>query len=161
VPSFRIASPERWAKAAAAPGIAGVAGWLVAGSVHLGLRPGTAPALPQAVRIGVTCAAVATGAWLAIRILREHLTVSDHGLLDQRILRVIQVPWDLIAQFEVGHPAGLWGGYCVSAVCRDGATIDLMSTRAYSRIPSARHLDELHRICWTLNEAVRQRSLDS
>jgi hypothetical protein len=28
---------------------------------------------------------------------------------------------------------------------------------AYSRVPSARHVDELYRICWTLEEDAAQR----
>ena len=60
----------------------------------------------------------------------------------------------VIAGFEVDRPGALWGGFCVVAVCRDGSTIDLMATRAYSRVPSARHLDELRRICWTLEDAA-------
>lgn len=104
---------------------------------------------------GIIAAGVAIGVWLAILILRTHLTISDEGLADHRIFRVVRIPWGVIDRFEVGHPGGLWGGYCVCAVCHDGATVDLMSTRAYSRVPSARHLDELHRISWTLDEVAR------
>jgi len=96
------------------------------------------------------------GLWLAVLTSRTHLAVSDEGLTDYRIFRVVRVPWHLIDRFEVSHPQDLWGGYCVSAACRDGTTIDLMSTRAYSRLPSGRHVDELHRICWTLEEAGRR-----
>jgi hypothetical protein len=62
----------------------------------------------------------------------------------------------LAGGFEVNRPRALWGGFCVTAACRDDATIDLMFTRAYSRVPSARHLDELQRICWSLEEAAKQ-----
>lgn len=68
------------------------------------------------------------------------------------------MPWPQITAFEVERPKALWGGFCVTALCRDGTTIDLMSTRAYSRVPSARHLDELRRICWSLEEAAVQRT---
>jgi len=70
------------------------------------------------------------------------------------MFRVIRIPWEEIAAFEVDRPKGLWGGFCVTAVSCNGTTIDLMSTRAYSRIPSARHLDELYRISWTLEQAA-------
>jgi hypothetical protein len=155
---MRIASPERRWRAAAALVIAGAAGWVVSGSIHLGVRPATSPGLPLVARAGIIAAGVAIGAWLAVLVLRTHLTVSDAGLADHRSFRVVRVPWQLIDRFEVGRPGGLWGGYCVSAVCRDGATIDLMSTRAYSRVPSARHLDELHRICWSLDEVTRKQA---
>jgi hypothetical protein len=102
--------------------------------------------------------AVAIGGWLAILILRTHLTVGDAGVADRRIFRLVRIPWQVIAGFEVRRPSGPWGGCCASAVCRDGATLDLLSTRAYSRVPSTRHLDELHRICLTLDEVARQRA---
>ena len=101
---------------------------------------------------------MAVGLGLAVLIMRTHLTVSDQGLADHRMFRVVRVPWQLIAGFEVNRPGALWGGFCVAAACRDGATIDLMSTRAYSRVPSARHLDELQRICWSLEEAAKQQA---
>ena len=156
MPSMRIASPERWWRAAAAPLIAGWVGWVVSGSLRLGLRASTSRELPLTARIIVMCIAVAVGLGLAALIMRSHLTVGDEGLADHRMFRVVRVPWRLIAGFEVHRPGALWGGFCITAVCRDGATINLMSTRAYSRVPSARHLDELHRICWTLEEAARQ-----
>lgn len=102
--------------------------------------------------------AIAVGAWLAITITRAHLAVDDRGLADHRLIRVVQIPWQSVAGFEVCRPSGPWGGYCVAAICADGSTVDLLSTRAYSRLPSARHLNELHRICWTLDEAARLRS---
>jgi hypothetical protein len=61
---------------------------------------------------------------------------------------------------RVARPGGLWGGFCVVADCRDGAHVDLLSTRAYSRAPSSRHLDELQRICWTLEERLATRGED-
>jgi hypothetical protein len=112
--------------------------------------------LPLTARIIVLCIAVAVGLGLAALITRSHLTVGDEGLADYRMFRVVRVPWRLIAGFEDHRPGALWGGFCITVVCHDGATIDLMSTRAYSRVPSARHLDELHRICWTLEEAAKQ-----
>jgi hypothetical protein len=154
---MRIASPERWWRVAAAPLIAGILGWVVSGSVRLGIRPGTSPGLSAIDRTVITGGAVAIGCWLAALIFRTHLTVSDEGLADHRMFRIVWVPWQSIVEFEVRRPGGLWGGYCVSALCRDGAVIDLMSTRAYSRVPSARHVDELYRICWTLEEVAARR----
>lgn len=150
---MRIASPERWWRAVTAPLIAGFAGWL-AGAIRLRLHPGPSQGLPLTARIVVTCLAAAVGVCLAVLITRTHLTVDDEGLADHRLLRVVRVPWQMISGFEVGRPRGLWGGFCVIAVCRDETTIDLMSTRAYSRVPSTQHLDELTRICWTLEEAT-------
>jgi hypothetical protein len=144
---MRITSPERWWRAATAPLIAGLLGWA-----------GPPRAVPLTVRIIVACLAVAVGLYLAALIMRTHLTVGIEGLADYRVFRVVRVPWQQISGFDVGRPGALWGGFCVTAVCRDGTTVDLMSTRAYSRIPSARHLDELYRICWTLEEAATNQS---
>ena len=139
---MRIVSPERWWRALSAPLIAGLLGW--------GALPWDVASGPRLV---VTCLAVAVGIWLAVQIMRTHLTVTDQGLADHRIVRVVRVPWQQVAGFEVARPGALWGGFCVTVVCSDTATVDLMSTRAYSRVPSARHLDELYRICWSLEEA--------
>jgi hypothetical protein len=155
--SMRIASPERRWRAAAAPLVAGLLGWVLAGSFRLGLRPGASPELPLAVRIIVTCLAVAIGCCLTVLIMRTHLAVNDEGLADHRMFRVVRVSWKMITGFEIGRPYALWGGFCVAAVCCDGTIVDLMSTRAYSRVPSAQHLDELTRICWSLEEAATRR----
>lgn len=157
MPSMSIASPERRWRAGAAPLVAGLTGWVLASSFRQGLRSGASPGLPLAVRIIVTGLAISVGFCLAVLIMRTHLTVSDDGLADHRMFRVVRVPWQMITGFEVGRPRALWGGFCVAAVCRDSATIDLMSTRAYSRVSSAQHLDELTRICWSLEEAAAKR----
>jgi hypothetical protein len=137
-----------------APLAAGLIGWVLAGSFRLGLQPGTSVGLTLTARIIVSCLAVAVGLCLAALIMRTHLAVSDEGLADHRMFRVVRVPWQLIAGFEVGRPGALWGGFCVTAICRDNVTIDLMATGAYSLVPSAQHLDELRRICWSLEEAA-------
>lgn len=154
---MRIASPERWWRAAAAPLIAGWIGWAASESLRRGLRSGTSPGLPLAARIIVSCFAVAVGLGMAVLVMRTHLTVGDEGLADHRMFRVVHVSWRAIARFEVNRPKALWGGFCVAVICHDGAAIDLMSTRAYSRVPSTRHLDELQRICWSLEEAAKLR----
>ena len=155
---MRIVSPERQWRAVAAPLVAAGVGWVLAESVRWGVRPGISPGLPMTAKIIVTCVAGVLGLGLAALIMRTHLTVSDKGLADHRIFRVVRVPWPQITAFDVERPKALWGGFCVTALCRDGTTIDLMSTRAYSRVPSARHLDELRRICWSLEEAAAQRA---
>jgi Bacterial PH domain len=147
-----ISSPERRWRAAAAPLIAGLIGWIVPGSIHLAVHPGT-PGLSVTARVIVICAAVAVGLGLAGLIMRTRLVVTSEGLGDHRIFRVIHIPWEEITGFEVNRPSGLWGGFCVVAVCRSGTTVGLMATRAYSRVPSARHIDELYRISWTLEHA--------
>ncbi len=153
-----IASPERRWRAATAPLIAAVLGWLVAESVHLGLRPGASPGLPLVARVVVICGAAAIGLGVACLIMRTRLVITAEGLADHRVFRVVRIPWEQIARFEINRPSSLWGGFCVTAVSHHGSTIDLMSTRAYSRIPSARHLDELYRISWTLQEAADRRA---
>jgi hypothetical protein len=150
---MRIASPERRWRAGTAPLIAGLIGWIV-GSVRLARPAGPPAALPLTAHIIVTCVAIAIGVWLGARILRTCLSVSDDGLADHRLFRVVRVPWQRIAGFEVDRPGWLWGGFCVTAKCRDGRAVDLLSTRAYSRVPSAWHLDELQRILWTLDDAA-------
>jgi len=152
--SMRFASPERRWRAGTAPLIAGVLGWSLAVSFRLGLRPGAAPELSLTARLLVTCLAIAIGLALAVLIMRTHLTVSDEGLADRRLFRVVRVPWQMITGFEVGRPGFLWGGFCVAAICRDGTSVSLMATRAYSRVPAARHLDDLTRIRWSLEEAA-------
>jgi len=153
-----ISSPERPWRAAAAPLLAAVIGWILADGWHLGLRPGASPGLPLAARITVICGAFAIGLGVAVLIMRTHLVVGTGGLADHRIFRVVRIPWEDIAAFEIDRPKGLWGGFCVTAVLRNGATVDLMSTRAYSRIPSGRHVDELYRISWTLDRAAGLRA---
>jgi len=153
-----IASPERRWRAATAPLIAGVIGWVLAESVRLGTRPGASQGLPQAAMIAVICGAVVIGLGLAVLIMRTRLVVAAEGLADHRVLRVIRIPWEEIAAFEISRPHGLWGGFCVTVISPDGTTIDLMSTRAYSRIPSAGHVDELYRISWTLEQAAGLRA---
>jgi hypothetical protein len=135
-----------------------VIGWILADGLRLGLRPGTSPGLPLAARIIVICSAAVIGLGVAVLIMRTHLEVSPDGLADHRILRVIRIPREDIAAFEIDRPKGLWGGFCVTVVLRNGATVDLMSTRAYSRIPSGRHVDELYRISWTLEQAAGLRA---
>jgi hypothetical protein len=157
VASTRMASPERQWRAATAPLIAGLIGWVLAGSFRTGVRSAAHSGLPLAARLAATCFAVAVGLCLSVLVMRTHLTVSDEGVADHRMFRVVQVPWQIIKCFEVVRPRALWGGFCVAAVCRDGTTIDLMATRAYSRVPSAQHLDELTRICWSLEEAATSR----
>ena len=142
MPSMRIVSPERWWRAAAAPLIAG---WLGYGLSRSGAG---------ITGIILCWLVVAAGLCLAILIMRTHLSVSDWGLADHRLFRVVRVPWPQVARFDVDRPGSAWGGYCVTVTCQDGKTIDLLSTRAYSRVPSTRHLDEVHRICCSLEEAA-------
>jgi hypothetical protein len=97
---------------------------------------------------------------IAILVVRSHLAVTDEGLVDCRAFRVSRLSWADIVEFGVDRPGGPWGGFCITATRHDGSTVDLLSTRAYSRIPSERHLDELYRMCWTLAEAASARRLE-
>jgi hypothetical protein len=93
----------------------------------------------------------------AMLAMRSCLVVTDEGVADRRALRTVRVAWPQISEFRVARPGALWGGLCVVADCRDGRHVDLLSTRAYSRAPSSRHLDELYRLCWTLEEHMAAR----
>jgi hypothetical protein len=104
---------------------------------------------------GILLPAVLLG--FVVPIMRSCLIVTDEGLIDRRAVRTVRVPWRQIAEFRVARPGGPWGGFCVAAECRDETRVDLLSMRAYSRAPSSRHLDELHRICWTLEERLATR----
>jgi hypothetical protein len=157
VKSIRIASPERKMRVVATPLAFGIIGWALAASIHLGIRPAESPGLGLEVKVIITTAAVAIGSWLGQRILRTHLIVSDDGITDVRIFTSVNISWNEASEFDIGRPGGLHGGLCVIVTRPDGATIDLLSTRAYSIIPSARHVDELHRIVWTLQESAETR----
>jgi hypothetical protein len=89
-----------------------------------------------------------------IPIMRSCLIANDAGLTDRRAVRTVRVPWRQIAGFRVERPGGIWGGFCVVVARADGTQTDLLSTRAYSRAPSSDHLDELLRLCWTLEERL-------
>jgi hypothetical protein len=145
VTSTRIVSPERSWRAGASVLAGAAAGWYAARSA-------------SATALAVGCTVFAVFVCLAALIARSHLAVSDEGLTDRRTFRAIRLSWDDIVEFAVGRPGGPWGGFCVIATCRDRSTVDLLATRAYSRLPSAQHLDELHRICWTLEEQAESRS---
>jgi hypothetical protein len=153
VRQMRIASPERRWRAAAAPLIGVVLGWQI-GGLRLAVPHGPALAVTAAGRLTTAIAGLAIGTCVAVLVMRTHLTISDGGLADHRLFRVVRLPWPSIAAFEVGRPGWFWGGFCVRTMCRDGTTVDLLSTRAYSWLPSGGHLDELHRICWSLEEAA-------
>ncbi len=155
-----VASPERRWRAATAPLIAALITWFVTGSIHLRRSGPPVVGLATTTRIGITCVAVAAGVLVAVRIMRTHLSVSDDGLVDHRLLRTIRVPWQLISGFDVNRPAGPWGGMCVRAVCRDQSVVDLLATRAYSWLPSASHLDELERLRWSLEDAAKRHADD-
>ena len=111
MPSMRFVSPERWWRAVAAPL---VAGWLGYGLSRSGAG---------VVGIILCWLVVAAGLCLAVLVMRTHLTVSDMGLADHRIFRVVRVPWRQIAGFEVNRPGSVWGGYCVTVACRDGGRL--------------------------------------
>lgn len=142
------ASPERWWRAGLTVLAAACLGW------YLSSR------LPSPAGIVIGGVLGAGSLCLAALIIRSHLAASAEGLTDRRAFRVVRLSWAEVAEFRVDRPGGLWGGFCVIATRRDGSTVDLLSTRAYSRIPSARHLDEVYRICWSLEEAAASRRRD-
>ena len=140
--SCRFTSPERFWRAGADVLIAGWIAWTLVSQ--------PAPAL------GLIVGWIAFGSLLVLAwlILRAHLAVDGAGLTDRRVFRVVRVPWQEVADFEVNRPGAMWGGFCVVVICRDGSTIDLLATRVYSRVPSGRHLDDVQRIAWTLKEIL-------
>jgi hypothetical protein len=89
---------------------------------------------------------------LAIPIMRTCLIVTDECLIDRRVIRAIRIPWQQITGFEIARPGWLWGGFCIKVARLDGTSLDLLSTRVHSRTPTASHIDDLHRISWTLEE---------
>lgn len=82
------------------------------------------------------CLVAALSLGFVVPVMRTCLIVTDEGLIDRRAVRSVRVGWRQIARLGVARPGGVWGGFCVVADCRDGAHIDLLSTRAYSRVPS-------------------------
>jgi hypothetical protein len=149
-----IASPERRWRAGASPLLAAIIGWVVANSLRVRTNAGPPAGLPAMTKAIVICSALAVGCALAVLVMRTHLAVTAAGIEDHRLIRVTRIGWAQIGGFEVGRPGGLWGGFCVQALRHDGTSTDLLSTRAYSRIPSAGHVDELHRISWTLADVA-------
>ncbi len=147
MPTFRIVSPERRWRAGALVLLAALVAWRVfsyAGPDH------------DAGRVLGSLVAGSLLVWV-IPVMRTCLIVTDAGLTDHRALRSVQVPWTQIARLRVARPNGPWGGFCVVVTCRDGTLIDLLLTRAYSRVPFSAHLDEVQRICWTLEERLATR----
>jgi PH (Pleckstrin Homology) domain-containing protein len=141
VSALRFVSPERRWRAAL----------MVVPAAWLGWRVG--------VYAGAAAGAVVGAGLLsfALPIMRTCLIVTAEGLIDRRALRTVRVPWPAVTGFRVQHPSGPWGGFCVAAACRDGTEIDLLATRVYTRLPSSDHLDDLQRICWTLQERLATR----
>jgi hypothetical protein len=138
IATHSFVSPERRWRAAFMVPVAAFFGWWA--FVHLGPVAG---ALVAAGLLG-----------FVIPIMRSCLIADDDGLADRRAIRTVRVPWRQVAEFRVERPGGIWGGFCVVAVRSDGTQVDLLSTRAYSRAPSSSHLDELLRLCWTLEERL-------
>ena len=82
---------------------------------------------------------------------RAWVIADSEGVLDVGPLRRRRLAWPAISGFDVDRPGGLWGGYCVRALREDGGHVDLLGLRAYVRVPSVRHFDELHRLAWLLD----------
>jgi PH (Pleckstrin Homology) domain-containing protein len=144
---FRFVSPERRWRAGALVLLAAWFGWR--SFRYAGLPRYLGPVTGGVLILYLLAAAVL--------VMRECLVVTGEGVADRRALRTVRVPWPQISEFRVARPGALWGGYCVVAERRDGGHVDLLSTRAYSRTASSRHLDELYRLCWTLEEYLAGR----
>jgi PH (Pleckstrin Homology) domain-containing protein len=142
MPAFRFVSPERRWRAASLVMLAALFSW----RAFRYAGPGR--------QLAVVAAYLLPACLLAcvLLVMRTCLVVGDDTVTDRRALRVVRLPWSEITGFRVARPGWMWGGFCVVAECRGGTEVDLLATRAYSRAPSARHLDELHRLCWTLEE---------
>jgi hypothetical protein len=142
VTPFRFVSPERrWRS-----------GVLVLLAAWFGWRSFRYAGQPSYAGPVIGCALMAFFLATAVLAMRSCLVVTDDGLADQRALRTVRIGWPEVSAFRVSRPGALWGGYCVVVDCKDGRHVDLLSTRAYSRAASSRHLDELYRLCWTLEE---------
>jgi hypothetical protein len=142
--SFTFVSPERRWRAAFMVLIAAFVCWRALGY--------TGPDRNLAVVAG--CLIPAGFLASIVLVMRTCLIVTADDVIDRRALRQVRVPWDTIAGFHVARPGWLWGGFCVIAGLQDGRQVDLLSTRAYSRAPSPRHLDELQRLSWTLQDRL-------
>jgi hypothetical protein len=147
VTTFRIISPERRWRATS---LVLLAAWVIWRTVRYAGPPHLAGLI-----VGSLVAAALLG--FVVPVMRTCLIVSDEDLTDRRAVRKVRVAWRQVAGFHVARPGALWGGFCVVADCRDGTHVDFLSVRAYSRAPSSRHLDELQRICWTLEERLATR----
>jgi Bacterial PH domain len=148
MPTYRIVSPERRWRAGS---LVVLAAWVVWRAIRY---PG-----PWHGAAVVTGCVVAVGLLAGvIPAMKTCLVVSEEGLTDRRALRSVRAAWPQIQELRVARPGGVWGGFCIVVTRRDGAEVDLLSTRAYSRVPFSRHLDELQRICWTLEEHLFARS---
>jgi hypothetical protein len=144
VPTFRFVSPERrWR-----------AGFLVLLAAWFGWRSFRYAGPPRYLGPAIGCVLIAGLLAGAVLVMRSCLIVTEESVADRRALRVVRVPWPQITGFRVARPGATRGGYCVVADCRDGRPVDLLSTRAYSRSASAGGLDELYRLCWTLEEQL-------
>ena len=147
MPTYRIVSPERRWRAGS---LVVLAAWFLWRSIRYAGHWHQAAVVTGCVVAAGLLAGV-------IPAMKTCLVVSDEGLTDRRALRSVRVAWPQIEEVRVARPGGLWGGFCIVITRRDGAEVDLLSTRAYSRVPFSRHLDELQRICWTLEEHLSAR----
>jgi hypothetical protein len=93
-----IASPERRWRAAAAPLIAGVVGWVVAESVRLGARPGTSPELTPTAIFIVICGAVVPCGGAAGLGGRQHSRVARRSRRPEAYISIISI--GLIGLFQ-------------------------------------------------------------
>jgi hypothetical protein len=144
VPIIEFVSPERYWRAGSLVLVAGLFGWRAA--AYAGPDRAAMSLLGGLIAVATLgCAGPA---------LRARFVATDAMLIDRRAFRTVRLAWDQVAEFEVRRPGGLWGGYCVVAECRNGRSVDFLATRAFSRAPSARHLDELHRLRWTLEDRL-------
>ena len=147
VPTLRFVSPERHWRAASLVLLAAFLAWRAAryaGPDHAAVL--VVAGLAAAMLLG-----------FVIPVMRSCLLVTEAGLTDRRAIRTVALAWPQIAGFQVTRPGGLWGGFCIVADCRDGTHVHLLSVRAYSRAPSSSHLDDLTRMCWTLEDRLGPR----
>ncbi|MHB1430584.1 MAG: hypothetical protein ACYCVZ_00490 [Streptosporangiaceae bacterium] len=146
MPIIEFVSPERYWRAGSVVLVAVLLGWRAA--AYAG------PDRAAMSLLGGLIAVVTLG--FVGPALRARFVATDAMLIDRRAFRTVRLAWDQVAEFEVRRPGGIWGGYCVVAECRNGRQVDFLATMAFSRAPSARHLDELHRLCWTLEDRLGQ-----
>jgi hypothetical protein len=85
--------------------------------------------------------------------LRRGATFDHRGGVDVAGLRRMTFGWEQVADLYVGRPPGLLYGYCIVLSRKNGSERALLGTRVYSRLPSAKHHQELMSLAEKLRDS--------